>query len=125
MKTVVVIDDNMAVRTLLEDCMKMEGHQSVSFPDGTDIGAIRAAKPDLIILDLVLPGKPGLEVLEEIRNDGTLKNVPVMVISASLNLRSMERGEGIELLEKPFDLTDLFAKVSLLLQSSQTQGNGS
>lgn len=110
-----VIDDNAAVRLLLEDCLRMYGHSPVSFPDGEDLGLVRAVRPDLIILDLVLPGKPGEEVLREIREDPALKDVPVMVISASINLRAIE-DEGAVLLEKPFDIDDLFTKVTSLLE---------
>jgi len=79
---VYVVEDDALLRNLLSMQLDKSSFPFEFSPDGKDVvPAIKKFKPDIIILDLMLPGKSGFEVLEEVKADENLKNIPVLVFS--------------------------------------------
>ena len=79
-KSVLIVDDDKKLRDLLTEYLTPYGFRISTLPDGTKIlKAIRTTRPDIIILDIMMPKKDGLEVLKEIRMDST---VPVIMLTA-------------------------------------------
>jgi signal transduction histidine kinase len=121
--TVLVIDDNPAFQRLLGAVLERE-YQTLSAEDGWK-GYELAAKhgPDLIILDVGLPGMDGQDVLHALRSNPRLASVPVLVVTGrtdeELNLRLLEEGAQ-DLLHKPFSLSELQVRVRNLIATKRT-----
>ncbi len=90
-KKILVVDDNLKIQEILSKFFKEEGYDFVSSYTGRDsFRLIREEKPDLIIMDMVLPGEDGLEILEEFRRDSEIEKIPKVVLS---NLDDKEQVE--------------------------------
>ena len=83
MALVMVVDDEPDVRTALSTMLEMEGHKVLEAADGTEVlPAAREHEPDLILLDVSMPGMDGFEVLKELGRDDSLSRIPVILITA-------------------------------------------
>ena len=120
MAKILVADDDavtiLFVKSLLED----RGHQVITAEDGaTAIQLIRNERPDLVVTDLVMPFRNGLEILREIREDVRLKRIPVVVISMKGKEGDIVLGleEGADdYIVKPFHALELVARIQRLLE---------
>ncbi len=84
MKKIVIIEDNEVVARLYENKLKAEGNTvHVAFDGATGLELVKSFKPDLILLDLMLPNKSGTEIIKEIRRDYRFTNVPIMAYSSA------------------------------------------
>lgn len=91
MKTILFIEDEPDLQKTLEKVLADEGFKVISALDGeTGLNIARAQKPDLILLDLVLPKANGFEILEKIKQDQETKNIPIIVLT---NLEAMDNIE--------------------------------
>jgi len=122
-KRVLIVDDDRKLRELLTEYLTPYGFQVSSLPDGTEIlKAIQRTKPDIIILDVMMPKKDGLEVLKEIRTDFML---PVIMLTA--RGEDADRIVGLELgaddyLPKPFNPRELLARMRAVLRRAGEPG---
>ena len=83
MAVVLVVDDEPDVRTALSTMLEMEGHKVLEAADGTEVlAAAREYAPDLILLDISMPGMDGFEVLRELGRDDSLSRIPVILVTA-------------------------------------------
>jgi len=116
-KKVLIVEDDEVLLTLLTDSLKKENFDIMTAVDG--IGGLKAAQeelPDLIILDLEMPGMKGLEVLEKLRADEKTKNIEVMILSniSDIETISMAMGDGSVhdyLAKTDLELEDIVKKV--------------
>jgi DNA-binding response OmpR family regulator len=122
---VLVVDDDRRVLELLQTALGAQGYRVVSASNGED--ALRVAvreQPDLVVLDVRLPRKSGLEVCETLRQDPDDPRVPVILISAlgdtEARIDGLARGAD-DFLAKPFSPRELIARVGRLLQRSDEQ----
>jgi CheY-like chemotaxis protein len=117
--TILVCDDEPPLRELVRAILG-EGFRYVEASDGeTALEQARAAKPDLVILDVMLPRRNGLEVLTEIRRNPELAETPVVVVTAWTHAESSALAAGANrVLGKPFDPDDLIAVVAELLEAA-------
>ncbi len=116
MGNILVIDDDPLNRRLLTGTLERLGHQTSSAADGaTALEMLAADAPDVVLLDLVMPGMDGIHVLETIKADPDLRHLPVIVISgvddAESVVRCIEMGAE-DFLPKPFDPVILQARVN-------------
>ena len=119
--TVLVVDDERKLRNLLRDYLEREGYAVLEAADGQaalDLG--RAARPDLVVLDLGLPGLPGDEVARLLRKDN---DVPIVMLTAKAS--ENDRVAGLRLgaddyMVKPFSPRELVARVEAVLRRSGT-----
>ncbi|MBI4991754.1 MAG: response regulator [Candidatus Harrisonbacteria bacterium] len=96
MKKILLIEDDPFLSSLLGNRLKREGFDLVSVKSGSEAAkAAQAQKPDLILLDLILPGKSGFEVLEEIRAVSETAKIPVIIISNLGQDTDVERGREL------------------------------
>ena len=80
-KVVLVEDDALLVKVLLSELTR-EGMEVVSVVNGLEaVGAVKESKPDIVLLDLILPGLDGFEILKQIKSDNQIKHIPVFVVS--------------------------------------------
>ena len=108
-KLVLVIDDDLAVHDLLEELLEREGFRVATARTGTEgLDLARKLRPDIITLDVYMPGKDGWEVLAELKADATLAQTPVIMISVS-DQRQKGYALGADYLSKPIDRQQLTA----------------
>lgn len=114
---ILVIDDEEAIGSVIKDYLEAQGYQVFWAEDGLSaLDTFRRVNPDLIILDLMLPGKSGLDVCRELRKDS---DVPVIMLTAKSD--EIDRVLGLELgaddyVTKPFSLRELAARVRAVLR---------
>ena len=118
--TILVVDDNRLNRTTLAHCLRQEGHTPVMAEDGRQALAMIHTQPyDLVLLDIVMPELDGYQVLEQIKSDSRLRDLPVIVISALDEMDSVVKGIKMgaeDYLPKPFDPVLLKARISACLE---------
>jgi DNA-binding response OmpR family regulator len=118
---VLVVDDEPMVRDTLGQFLAEEGYVVDTAVDGNDaLDRVRAAKPDAILLDLMMPGMNGRQFLQALRDDPSYQQVPVLIMTAvhglEVNLASIGASEVVE---KPFQIEDLLNKVALAVYRSR------
>ena len=116
MRTIVVIDDDIHIGSFLEELLQREGYAVLRAYSGTEaVLLLERSRPDLVLLDLMLPGLSGEEVLAKIR--GT----PVIVVSAKVGVEdkvSLLLGGAADYITKPFDSRELLARIAVRLRES-------
>ncbi len=114
---VVVVDDNQALRENLAECLEAEGHVVSQAADGQDALALLAReRPDVVVLDLIMPGLSGREVAATLRQTPGLRDLRLVLMTG----REASSGGWPEfdaVLEKPFGLDRLLAVVSAAVPS--------
>ncbi|MBV9949087.1 MAG: response regulator, partial [Myxococcales bacterium] len=124
-KRLLLVDDESSNVLLLERLLAPLGHELVRADDGrTAVRAFLECKPDLVLLDLNMPGMDGLDVLARIRAEQGTDHVPVIVLTAhserEYRLRGLEAGAD-DFLEKPADGPVLRLRVATLLQLKESR----
>ena len=121
-KTILVVEDEENIRTLLAMRLKVSHFRVLTAGDGDQgLAVIREKKPDLVILDLMLPKITGYELCRMIKFDEALKSIPVIILSALERQVDRERASqaGADAyFIKPFELDLLIIKINQLLQHS-------
>ena len=116
-KTVLVVEDDPDIRDIVQDLLESEGYDVIPASHGKQAleflwGVKTTAKPDLVILDMMMPLVDGRHVLEAIRNNQSLSSVPVVVMSAVAHEKPVG---AAAFLRKPFSLDTLFDAVHTLV----------
>ncbi len=118
MPNILIIDDDVHISTLLEEALISEGYTINKAFSGTEALLILSQnKPDLILLDLMLPGLSGEELLPQI------KNIPVIVVSAKVDTADkvgLLLGGAVDYITKPFDMQELLARITVQLRKKTT-----
>lgn len=120
---ILVIEDEPKVASLLQETLKLEGFQVKIAPDGEKgLELIARQQPDLVVLDVMLPGIDGWQVLEEIRSNPATTRLPVIVLTAKTESKSkifgLKHGAD-DYITKPFDPLELAARIEAVLKRSQ------
>jgi CheY-like chemotaxis protein len=117
--TILVCDDDEPLRELMKVTLG-EGYRFVEAADGEiALAELARARPDLVLLDVMLPGYSGLDVLQAMRSDDALRDIPVIVVSAWQTPEDREAvvAAGADaFLAKPFELEELSSAVQTLLE---------
>jgi DNA-binding response OmpR family regulator len=125
MSRILVIEDEFAMRHALEDLLASEGHRVITATDGVaGLERARAERPDLILLDVMLPGLDGFALAAELRRVGS--KVPILLLTAKGGVRDRVTGLDAgadDYLAKPFDAQELLARVRALLRRAE-RGTG-
>ena len=120
---VMVIEDEKEIRDLVRYNLERAGFKVAAVADGYQgLERLFASRPDALVLDLMLPGKNGLEILREVRNEPTTRDLPVIVLTARAaemdKLLGFEHGAD-DYLTKPFSPRELVARAQALLRRAQ------
>lgn len=122
-KTILVVEDEKEIRDLLAHCLHKEGFSPILAPDGeTAIAKARKEKPDLVLLDILLPKADGLEVLRAIRSSPGIEGTPVVMLTAKGE--ETDRIVGLELgaddyITKPFSPREVVARIKAVIRRSR------
>ncbi len=117
---ILIIEDDAVIGKAIQKGLAEAGHECEWIKDGTTgLAAAKTQKHDVIILDLLIPGEPGLAVLEKVRNDGIKTPVLVLTALGSVDDRvtGLKKGADDYLL-KPFHMSELLARVEALSRRS-------
>ena len=110
-KRILVCDDDPVILRLLEVNLELEGFEVLTGNNGQEgVEVALREKPDLVILDIMMPRMDGYEACRRIKEDETTKHIPVIFLSAKAQAADIEKGKSYgvaEYLTKPFDPTDL------------------
>lgn len=117
---ILVIDDELAIVDIVKEALESEGFQVIGASNGVEgLERLHKDSPDLVVLDVLMPGMDGWEVLRRIEADAATAGVPVIMLTALGGdediLRGLEEG-AVEYITKPFHLQDLIACVRIQLQ---------
>jgi two-component system, OmpR family, response regulator MtrA len=119
---ILVADDDVDIRELVEFKLSTMGHEIVAVGDGAAaVEACRADKPDLAVLDVMMPGVSGLDAIREIRADAALADLPVILLTARAQESDVETGfdsGADDYITKPFSPRELASRVQALLSRS-------
>jgi len=112
-RLILVVDDDVGIRDSLVECLVSEGHRVSAVANGHEgIARLRAGeRPDLVVLDLVMPVMNGAQFLAELRADPGLPRVPVLLMTAASPNGGRGLPEATGYLSKPFELDDLLDAV--------------
>jgi DNA-binding response OmpR family regulator len=120
---VLVVDDNPANIDIIEMRLASQGYRILTARDGEEaIAQVREHKPDLILLDVMMPKKDGFEVCRELKADRTLPFIPIILVTAKDDTRDVIAGldaGGDEYLTKPVDTAALLARVRSILRTKK------
>src|SRR5437899_5298209 len=124
MSRVLIIEDELPMRTALQDCLASEGYRVLGAADG-ERGLAHALqdKPDLILLDIMMPRLDGYSLCAELRRRGNA--VPILMLTAKGQVEDRVTGLDAgadDYLVKPFSTEELLARVRALLRRTQRQG---
>ena len=117
MITIAIIDDDPHIGDMLSELLSREGYATLRAYSGTEaLYLLERERPDLVLLDLMLPGLPGEEVISRI------EGIPVIVLSARLDVQDKVRlllGGAADYMTKPFDSQELLARIAVQLRGAQ------
>jgi len=121
MKKILFIEDEQSLQKTFEDVFKKEGYEIISALNGeVGLRLIKSEKPDLVLLDLILPKIHGLEVLEKIKKDPETKNIPVIILTNIEGAKDVERalelGATTYLVKTSYALKDIVNKIKKTLE---------
>ncbi|ANP35413.1 MULTISPECIES: response regulator transcription factor [Rhodobacterales] len=121
---VILIEDEPNITEAIRFLLTRDGWQVDAYADGTGaVEVIREAQPDLVILDLMLPGKSGLEIIRELREVDGFASLPVLMLTARGQMKDREMAEraGVtRFMTKPFSNSEVLTAVrDLHAQASQ------
>ena len=120
MKNILIIDDDIYIGNVLEETLKKEGYGITRAYSGTEaLLVLSRTKVDLVLLDLMLPGLDGEEVLPKI------KGIPVIIVSAKVDIDNkvdLLLGGAADYVTKPFDTKELLARITVALRNAATSG---
>jgi two-component system response regulator BaeR len=117
---IMIVEDEAKLAKLLEDYLRAAGFETQSIADGREVlPSVQRRRPDLILLDLMLPGRGGLEVFKEVRSEG---DVPIIMVTALVE--EVDRLIGLELgaddyICKPYSPREVVARVKAVLRRGQ------
>jgi DNA-binding response OmpR family regulator len=122
MKTVLVVDDEASLRNLVRTTLESDSYRILEASDGNEALEIAIVeKPDLIVVDWMMPGRTGIEVVVELRKTVDGKDIPIIMLTARGQKVDIERGAeaGVTVyLVKPFSPLELIDTVEQLLGSA-------
>src|SRR5207244_3215673 len=120
MALVLVVEDDGATCEMFRLLLEGEGYQVATCSDGLQSYPMAGElRPDLVVLDLVMPAVSGMEVITFLKDDHRTKHIPILICSAAIG--ELERlppsllQQGVDVLPKPFELDDLLAKLNRLV----------
>jgi DNA-binding response OmpR family regulator len=117
MKRILIIDDDQAILEAMQMMLEMKGYHVQTATYCENIRIISSLQPDLLFLDILMPGKDGRDVCRAIKSDVAFSGLPIVMISASRQVKESALESGADdFLAKPFQMDELLSIVSKYLQ---------
>ncbi|MBN1350278.1 response regulator [candidate division KSB1 bacterium] len=113
--TALTVDDNRIDLTLLCHILKKQNYHTLAASNGTEaLTILQQNEPDIILLDVMMPGEDGFQVCSTIKQNHKLKNIPVIFLTSQSETRHISKGfevGGVDYVTKPFNTAELVARV--------------
>ncbi len=121
---ILVADDKPAILDVLQQMLEMEGYDVVTTTDGKEVlHMMRAEQPDLLLLDIWLPGCDGRDLCRQIKQQEPLWHIPVLLMSAHRDVQQMAAQAGADgSIQKPFQMSTLLSTIAGALKDSRARG---
>ena len=124
---ILIVEDEKDIRDLIIYALEAKGYETISADDGEKaLKMLKENKPDLVILDWMLPSVSGLEICRNIRRDKNIKNIPIIMLTAKITeddkILGLDSGAD-DYITKPFSTAELASRVKAILR--RTEGNNS
>ncbi len=120
--TILVVDDNRVNLRILEQALLKTGYQVLTAPDGSTARNLAGAHgPDLILLDIMMPGEDGFEVIKQLKNSAVTAHIPAIFLTSRNELEAKMNGfelGAVDYITKPFHVQEVLARVRLHLRLS-------
>lgn len=118
-----IVEDDRSIRDLVLYALHNENYKAEGFENSDEFFArVKKEVPTLVMLDIMLPGTSGLEILDQMKRDAALKNIPVIMLTAKTTefdkITGLDRGAD-DYITKPFSVLELLARVRALLRRSK------
>ena len=118
---IAIIDDDLHINNMLRELLTREGYEVIrAFSGGEALAVLEETTPDLVLLDLMMPGLPGEQVLPKIRD------IPVIIMSAKVDVGSKVElllSGAVDYVTKPFDTKELLARIQVQLRRNNRQSS--
>lgn len=124
MSNIFCVEDDLNIRELIEYTLTSTGFQVRGFENGQDFfDALKVMKPDLVLLDIMLPDMDGMEILKSLRSNPTTKGLPVIMLTAKSD--RMDKIKGLDggaddYITKPFDVLELISRIKAVLRRAHS-----
>ena len=118
---ILVVDDDPFIRSALTELLEDEGYQAISADSGvTALEIARSQRPDVILLDVMLPGMNGIAVARQLRADPCSRDWCIIMMSAGANLLAAAREVRLDgVIAKPFDFDAVLAEIATCLHRTE------
>ena len=124
LKTILVVDDEPVLRTIVREILHEEGYAVIEAADGRVMLEIMAReRPDLVLMDVMMPGIDGREAYQQLRSQPEHRDVPVVMMSAGVRPTRLDPSLA-GFMAKPFDLNQLVELVARLIGHPHANGCG-
>ena len=123
METIYIVEDDINIREIERYSLKNSGYEVEEFESGTDFfKRLKSKKPNLVILDIMLPEEDGMDILGRIRSDKTTEKIPVIMVTAKAT--ELDKVKGLDsgaddYITKPFGVMELISRVKALLRRTK------
>ncbi|MFA5802071.1 MAG: response regulator [Thermoleophilia bacterium] len=118
-KHILIVDDERSLRALVRVNLEVDGFEVSEAVDGVEaMKMLEGMRPDLVLLDIMMPGKDGIEVLEDLAADSELSTIPVILLTAKGEQEDLEKGAALGArghITKPFDPEQMVRTVKAAL----------
>lgn len=128
---ILIAEDDENIRNILKFTLEGKGYEVTAVGDGkAALEQARALKPSLVMLDVMMPHKNGLEVCYELKNDPKMEHIPVLILTALTQTSTKSddywktRSRADDFITKPFRSADLIKRVETLLANARPEGEG-
>ena len=119
MSKILIVDDDMETTKLLENLLKMNGHESKSVNNSVDAVEIaNSILPDLVLMDIMMPGINGIQLCKMFQSTQSLKHIPIIIVSALSDIGSKKdafNAGAKDFITKPFLPKELAQKINALM----------
>lgn len=129
MSLIYCVEDDTGIRELISCALKSGGYDVAGFEDGFEfMNSLKNEIPSLILLDVMLPGQDGFQVLSELKANPAFSNIPIIMLTAKSS--ELDKVKGLELgaddyITKPFGIMELLSRIKAVLRRSGTVVSGS
>ena len=124
-KLIAVIDDEPDFLLTISSILKRKGFRVITGSAESAVNPILEKSPDLILLDINLPGKSGLEICRQVKSRKSTKDIPIVIVSGNADIKHVYKGcDADNFLQKPFGVPQLINVISKYIEGNRDTKNG-